>query len=35
MTEEQLGMDRSQDPAYTVEEVAAGNATDAPAPSDD
>jgi hypothetical protein len=35
ITEEQLGMDRSQDPAYTVEEVPAGKAADSPASAND
>ena len=35
MTEEQLGLDRSQDPTYTVEEVPASLSTGAAAPSGD
>jgi hypothetical protein len=35
ITEQQLGMDRSKDPAYTVEEVAPGNATGAASSGDD
>jgi hypothetical protein len=35
ITEEQLGMDRSQDPPYAVKEVLAGTASDSPAPVDD
>jgi hypothetical protein len=35
ITEEQLGMDRSQDPPYAVKEVLAGTTSDSPAPVDD
>ena len=35
ITEEQLGLDRSQDPAYTVEEVAPGLTTDTPSANAD